>query len=57
MAIFVIIGFCRPVERIWNQNVPGEYFSLRFQLTVGSSQAAFNAFNDLALAVSPAFIF
>lgn len=57
MAIIVIIGFCQPVERIWNQNVPGKCFSLRFQLIVGTSQAAFNAFNDLALAVFPAFIF
>lgn len=57
LAIIAIIGFCRPAARIWNPKVPGKCFSLRFQLIAGTSQAAFNAFNDLALAVFPAFIF
>ncbi|KAF7518290.1 hypothetical protein PCG10_000530 [Penicillium crustosum] len=57
LAIVVIIGFCRPPERIWNPKVDGSCFSLNFQLVAGTSQAAFNAFNDLALAVVPAYIF
>ncbi|KXG48491.1 uncharacterized protein PGRI_023610 [Penicillium griseofulvum] len=57
LAIVAIIGFCRPAERIWNQNVDGSCFSLNFQLIAGISQAAFNAFNDLALALFPAYIF
>ncbi|KAJ5209351.1 hypothetical protein N7449_003730 [Penicillium cf. viridicatum] len=42
--------------RIWNPKVDGSCFSLNFQLLVGTSQAAFNAFNDLALAVFLAYI-
>ncbi|KAJ5163949.1 uncharacterized protein N7500_005779 [Penicillium coprophilum] len=57
LAIVAIIGFCRPSERIWNQKVEGSCFSLNFQLVAGISQAAFNAFNDLALALFPAYIF
>ena len=57
LAIVIIIGFCRPPERIWNPKVDGSCFSLNFQLVAGTSQAAFNAFNDLALAVFPAYIF
>ncbi|KGO73073.1 hypothetical protein PITC_098110 [Penicillium italicum] len=57
LAIVVIIGFCRPPERIWNSKVDGSCFSLNLQLVAGTSQAAFNAFNDLALAVFPAYIF
>ncbi|OQE47250.1 hypothetical protein PENCOP_c001G04670 [Penicillium coprophilum] len=57
LAIVAIIGFCRPSERIWNPKVEGSCFSLNFQLVAGISQAAFNAFNDLALALFPAYIF
>ncbi|KUM61537.1 hypothetical protein ACN42_g5580 [Penicillium freii] len=57
LAIVVIIGFCRPPERIWNPKADGSCFSLNFQLVAGTSQAAFNAFNDLALAIFPAYIF
>ncbi|KAJ5114416.1 hypothetical protein NUU61_000175 [Penicillium alfredii] len=57
LAIIAIIGFCRPAEKIWNPKVPGSCFSLNFQLIAGTSQAAFNAFNDFALAVFPAYIF
>lgn len=57
LCIIAIIGFCRPAERIWNPKAEGSCFSLQFQLVAGTSQAAFNAFNDLALAIFPAYIF
>ncbi|KAJ5172092.1 hypothetical protein N7492_004685 [Penicillium capsulatum] len=57
LCIIAVIGFCRPAEKIWNTKVEGSCFSLEFQLIVATSQAAFNAFNDIALAVFPAYIF
>lgn len=57
VCIVAIIGFCRPPEKIWNPNAEGTCLSLQFQLVTGTSQAAFNAFNDLALALFPAYIF
>ncbi|KAL4786909.1 hypothetical protein BJX76DRAFT_364731 [Aspergillus varians] len=57
LAIIAIIGFCRPPERMWNPEAPGFCFSLNFQFVAGTSQAAFNAFADLALAVFPVIIF
>ncbi|KAL4780574.1 hypothetical protein BJX76DRAFT_364175 [Aspergillus varians] len=56
-AIIVIIGFCRPPEKIWLPETPGSCFSLQLQLVGGTSQAAFNAFADLALAFFPVIIF
>lgn len=57
LCIIAIIGFCRPAERIWNPSVKGSCLSLKFQLVAGTSQASYNAFCDIALAVFPAFIF
>ncbi|RAH43924.1 uncharacterized protein BO95DRAFT_515985 [Aspergillus brunneoviolaceus CBS 621.78] len=57
LAIVAIIGFCRPAEKIWRPETPGECFSLGFQLVLGISQAAFNAFADLALAIFPIAVF
>ncbi|KAL3475963.1 hypothetical protein BJX99DRAFT_151052 [Aspergillus californicus] len=57
LAIIAIIGFCRPAKKIWIPDTPGSCFSLNFQLVLGMSQAAFNAFADLSLAVFPVFIF
>ncbi|PYI20414.1 hypothetical protein BO99DRAFT_442240 [Aspergillus violaceofuscus CBS 115571] len=57
LAIVAIIGFCRPAERIWRPETPGKCFSLGFQLVLGISQAAFNAFADLALAIFPIAVF
>ncbi|RAH81160.1 hypothetical protein BO86DRAFT_363261 [Aspergillus japonicus CBS 114.51] len=57
LAIVAIIGFCRPAEKIWRPETPGKCFSLGFQLVLGLSQAAFNAFADLALAIFPIAVF
>ncbi|PYH85721.1 hypothetical protein BO82DRAFT_274728 [Aspergillus uvarum CBS 121591] len=57
LAIVAIIGFCRPAEQIWRPETPGKCFSLGFQLVLGFSQAAFNAFADLALAIFPIAVF
>ncbi|PYI36778.1 hypothetical protein BP00DRAFT_385678 [Aspergillus indologenus CBS 114.80] len=57
LAIVAIIGFCRPAEKIWRPETPGNCFSLGFQLVLGISQAAFNAFADLALAIFPIAVF
>ena len=57
LAIVVIIGFCRPPKKIWLPETPGSCFSLQLQLVGGTSQAAFNAFADLALAFFPVIIF
>ncbi|KAL4936042.1 hypothetical protein BDV06DRAFT_228249 [Aspergillus oleicola] len=57
LAIIVIIGFCRPAKKIWIPDTPGSCFSLELQLVGGTSQAAFNAFADLALALFPVVIF
>ncbi|KAL5342738.1 hypothetical protein BJX70DRAFT_394579 [Aspergillus crustosus] len=57
LAIVAIIGFCRPAKKIWMPETPGSCFSLGFQLVAGTSQAAFNAFADLSLAVFPVWIF
>lgn len=56
-AIVVIIGFCRPAKKIWLPDTEGSCFSLQLQLIGGTSQAAFNAFADLALAIFPVVIF
>ncbi|RAK73263.1 uncharacterized protein BO72DRAFT_471793 [Aspergillus fijiensis CBS 313.89] len=50
------------ISIIWNTlairpETPGECFSLGFQLVLGISQAAFNAFADLALAIFPIAVF
>ncbi|OJK01448.1 hypothetical protein ASPACDRAFT_1854822 [Aspergillus aculeatus ATCC 16872] len=50
LAIVAIIGFCRPAEKIWRPETPGECFNLGFQLP-------FNAFADLALAMFPIAVF
>ncbi|KAL4913953.1 hypothetical protein BDW62DRAFT_205105 [Aspergillus aurantiobrunneus] len=57
VAIIVIIGFCRPAEKIWKPDTEGSCFSLNVQLVGSTSQAAFNAFADLALALFPVIIF
>ncbi|PGH27027.1 hypothetical protein AJ80_01212 [Polytolypa hystricis UAMH7299] len=57
MCIVVLMGFCIPAERIWNQSVPGKCMSLQLQLVIGLIQASYNAFTDLALAIFPAFIY
>ncbi|KAL4881779.1 hypothetical protein BJY04DRAFT_217845 [Aspergillus karnatakaensis] len=57
LAIIAIIGFCRPAKKIWMPETPGSCFPLQFQLVAGTSQAAFNAFADLSLAVFPIWIF
>ncbi|KAF9891655.1 hypothetical protein FE257_003667 [Aspergillus nanangensis] len=57
LAVIVIIGFCRPAKKIWLPETPGSCFSLRMQLIIGTSQAAFNAVADLSLAVFPVLIF
>lgn len=56
-AIVAIIGFCRPAKKIWLPETEGSCFSLQLQLIGGTSQAAFNAFADLTLAVFPVVIF
>ncbi|GKZ29846.1 hypothetical protein AbraIFM66950_006707 [Aspergillus brasiliensis] len=57
LAIVAIMGYCRPAEKIWRPEVPGSCFSLKFQLIAGISQASFNAFADLTLALFPIIIF
>ncbi|PYH31770.1 uncharacterized protein BO87DRAFT_428414 [Aspergillus neoniger CBS 115656] len=57
LAIIAIMGYCRPAEKIWRPEVPGSCFSLKFQLIAGISQASFNAFADLTLALFPVIIF
>ncbi|PYH73051.1 uncharacterized protein BO88DRAFT_176241 [Aspergillus vadensis CBS 113365] len=57
LAIVAIMGYCRPAEKIWRPEVPGSCFSLKFQLIAGISQASFNAFADLTLALFPVIIF
>ncbi|KAL4964285.1 uncharacterized protein BDV14DRAFT_190378 [Aspergillus stella-maris] len=57
LAIIVIIGFCRPIKKLWIPDTPGTCLSLQLQLIGGTSQAAFNAFADLALAFFPVIIF
>ena len=39
LAIIVIIGFCRPPEKIWRPETPGSCFSLQLQLVAGTAQA------------------
>ncbi|PWY94237.1 hypothetical protein BO94DRAFT_458467 [Aspergillus sclerotioniger CBS 115572] len=57
LAIIAIMGFCRPPQKIWRPEVEGSCFSLEFQLVAGISQASFNAFADLTLAIFPILIF
>ncbi|RAK99541.1 uncharacterized protein BO80DRAFT_323005, partial [Aspergillus ibericus CBS 121593] len=57
LAFVAIMGFCRPPEKIWRPEVPGSCFSVEFQLVAGISQASFNAFADLTLALFPIIIF
>lgn len=39
LAIIVIMGFCRPPEKIWRPETPGSCFSLQLQLVCGTAQA------------------
>ncbi|KAL2847754.1 hypothetical protein BJY01DRAFT_262874 [Aspergillus pseudoustus] len=57
ICVIAVGGFCRPSEKIWRPEVPGSCFSVDFQLVVGTSQASFNAFADLFLAMFPIWIF
>ncbi|KAL2869522.1 uncharacterized protein BJX67DRAFT_332657 [Aspergillus lucknowensis] len=57
LAVIAVAGFCRPAEKIWRPEIPGSCFSTEFQLVAGTSQASFNAFADLALALFPVWIF
>ncbi|KAI9046000.1 uncharacterized protein KD926_005945 [Aspergillus affinis] len=57
LAVIVVMGFCRPAEKIWRPETPGSCFSLQLQLVAGTAQASYNAFSDLALAIFPVFVF
>ncbi|PWY65801.1 hypothetical protein BO83DRAFT_452691 [Aspergillus eucalypticola CBS 122712] len=57
LAIIAIMGYCRPAEKICRLEVPGSCLSLKLQLIAGISQASFNAFADLSLALFPVIIF
>ncbi|KAH8429171.1 uncharacterized protein LDX57_006840 [Aspergillus melleus] len=39
LAVIVVIGFCRPAEKIWRPETPGSCFSLQLQLVAGTAQA------------------
>ncbi|KAK2757988.1 hypothetical protein FQN54_004394 [Arachnomyces sp. PD_36] len=56
-AIVVVLRFCTPTESIWDKRIKGECIDPQIQLGIGLSQASFNAFTDLFLALFPSWIF
>ncbi|PGG99792.1 hypothetical protein AJ79_08414 [Helicocarpus griseus UAMH5409] len=56
-AVVAVLRFCLPTESIWNKNIQGKCIDPQIQLSVGLTQASFNAFTDLVLALFPTWVF